>query len=73
MKKPKRMFKDRQPLATVRAERYNPNDIRYIATHEAGHAVSAILLGINLKSVDIMTRRLPNGANFGWIHGLGKG
>ena len=61
MKKPKRMFKDREPLATVKAGRYDPNDVRYVATHEAGHAVSAVVLGLPLKSVDLERRRLPGG------------
>jgi ATP-dependent Zn protease len=39
---------------------HDPNDIRYVATHEAGHAVSAVVLG--LVSVDIHRRLLPNGA-----------
>jgi cell division protease FtsH len=40
----------------------DPNDIRYVATHEAGHAVSAVVLGLGLVSVDIQRRFLPNGA-----------
>ena len=61
MRKPKRMFKGREPVATVRAKRYDPNDVSFIAFHEAGHAVSAIVLGMDLKSVDIKVRALPNG------------
>jgi hypothetical protein len=40
---------------------YDANDIRYIATHEAGHAVAAVVLGSRLKSIDLKQRRLPDG------------
>jgi hypothetical protein len=42
-----------------RQQPYDPNDPRFVATHEAGHAVSAIVLGFGLKSVDIKRRRVP--------------
>ena len=42
----------------ARTEGYDSNDDRFIATHEAGHAVSAVVLGIGLESVDIRRRRL---------------
>ena len=45
----------------VRGDRYDPNDLRYIATHEAGHAVAAVVLGLDLAGVDIRRRRLPGG------------
>jgi ATP-dependent Zn protease len=45
----------------ARAEGHDPNDIRFIATHEAGHAVSAVVLGLPLSAVDIKRRRLPDG------------
>src|SRR5690349_2619245 len=38
------------------------DDIRFIATHEAGHAVSASVLGMNLFKVDIKRRRMPDGS-----------
>lgn len=37
------------------------NDIRAIAIHEAGHAVAATVLGMDLRKVDILRRRLPDG------------
>lgn len=37
------------------------NKPRYIAYHEAGHAVSAIVLGFPLKSVDLKRRVLADG------------
>jgi hypothetical protein len=40
---------------------YDPNDIRYIATHEAAHAVAAIVYGVKLTSVDLKKRKLPGG------------
>jgi ATP-dependent Zn protease len=40
---------------------YDRNDIRYVATHEAGHAVAAVVLGLGLVSVDIHHRLLPDG------------
>jgi hypothetical protein len=51
-------------MGTAKAESsqgYDPNDPRFVAVHEAGHAVSAIVLGLNLASVDIKRRRLPDG------------
>ena len=63
-KLPKPLFKHRpRPDASQASptESDGLNDIRFIAVHEAGHAVSAIVLGFNLTSVDIKRRRLPNG------------
>jgi cell division protease FtsH len=31
----------------------DPNDLRYVALHEAGHAVAAVVLGLSLKKVFI--------------------
>jgi hypothetical protein len=45
----------------TRSGRYDPNDRRYVATHEAGHAVAAAVLGIELLGVDLVRRRLPDG------------
>jgi hypothetical protein len=45
----------------AKGEGHDPNDIRFIATHEAGHAVSAVVLGLSLSAVDIKRRRLPDG------------
>src|ERR1700731_705226 len=63
MKKPKRLFKERRRSGVIgkEPERYNPDDMRYIATHEAGHAVAAVVLGLGLKSVDVRGRRMPDG------------
>ena len=38
---------------------YDPDDPKSIAMHEAGHAVAAIVLGFDLKSVDIVGARPP--------------
>src|SRR3954469_17251718 len=43
------------------AESHDPNDNRFIATHETGHAVSAVVLGLPLSAVDIKRRELPGG------------
>lgn len=45
----------------ARTASYDSNDVRFIATHEAGHAVSAVVLGIGLESADIHRHRLPDG------------
>ena len=45
----------------AKAEGEDPNDIRFIATHEAGHAVSAVVLGLPLTTVDIKRRNLLGG------------
>jgi hypothetical protein len=69
MKHPKSLFKQRVRSGVVkadRAERYDPDAPKYIATHEAGHAVSAIVLGLNLKSVDIKRRILGVGISVGF-------
>jgi hypothetical protein len=62
-KPPRRMFRRTRPdpehKTTVKA--YDPNDLRYVAMHEAGHAVAAIVHGSGLKSVDINRSRLPGG------------
>jgi ATP-dependent Zn protease len=67
MRKPNRLFKDRKRTGVWRADpepgHYNPNYPGYIAFHEAGHAVSAVVLGFKLKAVDIKQRRLPDGAH----------
>jgi hypothetical protein len=47
--------------AVARPGRYDPNDRRYVATHEAGHAVAAVVLGIELVGVDLQRRRRPDG------------
>jgi hypothetical protein len=39
----------------------DPNQLLYRATHEAGHAVIAVVLGLELESVDIRERTLPDG------------
>ena len=57
MKKPKRMFKERRVSGRVPA----PVELRKTAFHEAGHAVSAIVLGLELRSVDIKLRQHPDG------------
>ncbi len=40
---------------------YDLNDPRYVAIHEAGHAVAAIVLRLPLSAVDIERRALPDG------------
>jgi ATP-dependent Zn protease len=52
----------------VKSSRENDdlNDIRYIALHEAGHAVSAVVLGTGLRKVDIKRRPLENGISLGF-------
>ena len=40
---------------------YDPNSIRTIAVHEAGHAVASVVLGQGLKSVNIRPHVLPDG------------
>jgi cell division protease FtsH len=66
VKRRKRRFNQRPLRGTFKADStsvdgYDPNDIRYVAIHEAGHAVSAVVLGFNLKSVEIRRRRMPSG------------
>jgi ATP-dependent Zn protease len=39
----------------------NPNHPHFVAVHEAAHAVAAVVLGVNLNSVDVRRRRLPDG------------
>jgi ATP-dependent Zn protease len=40
---------------------HDASERRSTALHEAGHAVAAVVFGLELKSVDIKRRRLPNG------------
>ena len=40
---------------------YDPDDLFFIATHEAGHAVAAIILGFPSTSVDVNRRTRPDG------------
>jgi hypothetical protein len=40
---------------------YDPNDRRFTAIHEAGHAVTAVVLGLPLASVDICEREMSDG------------
>src|SRR5271166_2220551 len=42
------------------------NDLRYIALHEAGHAVSAVVLGMELRRVDIKRRPVDGGISVGF-------
>jgi hypothetical protein len=44
---------------------FNPDDPRYVAYHEAGHAVAAVVVGIDLKWVDIRPGTLPDGRPVG--------
>ena len=62
--KPKRLFRDHRPVPSIGNESPNPAspdfyDGRFIAFHEAGHAVAAVVLGIGLQSVDIEESELP--------------
>jgi hypothetical protein len=43
------------------AQSHNPHGVRYLAMHEAGHAVAAIVLGIKLVRASIENTRLPSG------------
>jgi hypothetical protein len=52
--------KHRKRRAEARREQYNPNDIRWVAAHEAGHA-AASAFGMPLEFVDVRRRRLPDG------------
>jgi hypothetical protein len=63
MNRPKSLFKQRQRerRGISLADPDGLNDPRYIATHEAGHAVAAVVLGFKLKSVDIKRRPLLGG------------
>jgi hypothetical protein len=66
MKPRKQLFKGRRRQGVYRVEptgpdRYDPDDPRYIAMHEAGHAVAAVVVGWELRSVDIKRCRLPDG------------
>ena len=38
-----------------------PFNLMHAAFHEAGHAVAAVVLGENLRSVDVRQRQLPDG------------
>jgi ATP-dependent Zn protease len=42
---------------------YDPNDLRFIAMHEAGHAVAAIALYLPLRSVDLVPRKMSGGGD----------
>jgi hypothetical protein len=42
-------------------ECYDPNGIRSVAVHEAGHAVATVVLGLELKSVEVRPHILPDG------------
>jgi hypothetical protein len=74
MKKPKRIFKERRKPGYVRpappgVAHYDPNDLRFITVHEAGHAVMTVLLGLQLISVDIKRRRMNDGRiSVGWTN-----
>jgi hypothetical protein len=60
-KAPARKPPSQRPNQAARGEGHDPNHPQFIAIHEAGHAVSAIVLGLNLNSVDIRRRRMPDG------------
>jgi ATP-dependent Zn protease len=61
----------RKRQAEARREQYDPNDIRWVAAHEAGHAAAARVFGIPLEFVDIRRRRLPGGQYaLGWARAL---
>lgn len=57
MKKPRgRVFRNRK-----RSDTYDPNDEHYTAIHEAAHAAAAIMLGIELDSVELKRRPMTDG------------
>jgi hypothetical protein len=43
------------------SECYDPNGIRSVAIHEAGHGVATVVLGLGLKSVNILQDMRPDG------------
>jgi hypothetical protein len=65
-KKPKGIFRGRRRsgvhyVEPTRTDTYDPNDVFYIAVHEAGHAVACVVLGLDLKSVEVKRYPLPSG------------
>ena len=63
MRRPKSLFRQRARKGTHRVDQYDPHDPRFVALHEAGHAVSAVVLSLPLESVDIKRRRLTDGTD----------
>jgi hypothetical protein len=51
----------RKRQAEAQRRKYDPDDIRWIAAHEAGHAVAALAYGIPLEYVEIRRRHMPDG------------
>jgi ATP-dependent Zn protease len=62
MKRPRSLFRRRERKGAFKADRpaqpssYDPNDRWFVAVHEAGHAVAAVVLGLPLEGVDIRHR-----------------
>jgi hypothetical protein len=53
--------KRKPPSQRTERTQPDPNSPQSIATHEAGHAVAAVVLGLRLNGVSIKCRRLPDG------------
>jgi hypothetical protein len=50
---------------------FDPDDPRYVAYHEAGYAVAAVVVGLDLKLVDVRPCTLPNGRPAGGFTRIG--